>query len=249
VHNYVCILYAQKNYEGGWGEMLKKITILTISLLTLVCSVFAAELTLQWTMNTEPDVEEYKVFKRIGSTPNYDYDNPYATKRHIDCGVVEVGKCEVTMGVSDLNALHFVVRAYDDVHRASGNSNEVSYDPDTDTSFLTAVWQDATIYAHPVYFGTTDKDVTVDWSPHVDGIAYEYVLYDVFKKVNTSVTGEIAGTSVTFRLPKTGSYEMKVRARRSDLTWEPWVTIEGRYVGWPGGAGPIIFGIGGFKPL
>lgn len=224
--------------------MIKKLTILIIILLVSICySASAGELTLQWTMNTEPDVKEYKVFKRIGSTTNYDYDVPYGTKQHIDCGVFEAGKCEITLGVSNVNVLHFVVRAYDDLNRSSANSNEVVFDPAVGPNFLTFTWLDATIYAYPVYFGTTDKSITVNWSASPGAVAYEYVLYDIFKKVNTNIHGETANTTVTFQLPKTGSYELKVRAKLADQTYEAWITIQGRYVGWPGGGGGIIIGI------
>jgi len=222
--------------------MYKKLIILILVLLLSVGSVFAAEVTLQWTMNQEPDVKEYKAFGRLESEPDYDYEAPLATKQHADCGQVEPDKCEQVVVVSGQDIVHFVVRVYDDIGRPSANSNEVIFNPTIGPDFLSFTWLDATIYNYPVYFGTTDKPITVNWSAYPDAIGYEYVLYDIFKETNTSVVGYVNVTNVTFQLPATGSYELKIRAQKSDQTYDAWVTLQGRYVGWPGGAGGIVIG-------
>jgi len=221
--------------------MFKKITILILALLLgLSFTVSAVEITLQWTMNPEPAVTEYKAFGRVESEPDYDYEDPIVTKQHADCGQVTENKCETTFVVDGQENTYFVVRAYDDVGRPSANSNEVIYNPTIGPDFLSFTWLDAKIYNYPVYFGTTDKSITVNWSAYPDAVGYDYVLYDIFKEVNSSVAGYVTVTNVSFQLPQTGSYELKIRAKKADDTYDSWVTLQGRYVGWPGGAGGII---------
>jgi len=222
--------------------MYKKLTVLILTLLFSVGSVLAGEITLQWTRNTEPNVKEYKAFQRTEAEPDYDYNNPAATKQDVDCEQVEPGKCETGVIVDDQDILYFVVRVYDDVGRPSGDSNEVVFNPALGPDFLSFTWLDAKIYNYPVYFGTTDKPITVNWSAYPDAIGYDYKLYDVFKEVDASVSGYVTVTTATFQLPATGSYEMIIRPMNADQTHGAWITLQGRYVGWPGGAGGIVIG-------
>jgi len=77
----------------------------------------AAQVTLEWDKNSEPDLAGYRVFcRQVGQ--NYDYSNPAWEGTETSCTIYDL----------DDNIMHYLVaRAYDFSGNESGNSNEVVY--------------------------------------------------------------------------------------------------------------------------
>jgi len=76
----------------------------------------ATQVTLEWSPNSEPDLEGYKVFVREEGQ-SYDYVSP--SSEGIDTTAT-------IYNLDETKTYYFVVRAYDIEGLESGNSNEVS---------------------------------------------------------------------------------------------------------------------------
>ncbi len=77
----------------------------------------AAQVTLAWDENSEPDLAGYRVFcRQVGQ--DYDFNNPAWEGTQTTCEIYDL---------DDNPMYYFVVRAYDFSGNESGNSNEVVY--------------------------------------------------------------------------------------------------------------------------
>ena len=112
--------------------------VLLFFLLLFAQSASAAEVTLAWDSNTEPDLAGYYVYYKTGSS-GAPYDGTGANEGNspIEVAVADLSdpdNPEYTLtGLSDSETYFFVVTAYDTDGDESGYSNEVSQPP----SFLT----------------------------------------------------------------------------------------------------------------
>ncbi|MFW6148000.1 MAG: fibronectin type III domain-containing protein [Thermodesulfobacteriota bacterium] len=104
-------------------------------ILPLTCSLlpgpaYAADVTLAWDANTEPDLAGYKVYyKRSSSGPPYDGTEAREGESPIDVGEVT----QVTLHDLTENVVYFIaLTAYDTEGRESGYSQEVSTGDDDD---------------------------------------------------------------------------------------------------------------------
>ena len=145
-----------------------------------------------------------------------------------------------SLPLAEKTTYFFIVRVYNSSGE-SDDSNEVIFNaPEfvvVGASLTT--FEDSEKYEHPVYFGTTDKDITISWDS-LSGATYEYRLWDINRETY-ALTGTSEEASATFKLPKTGCYEFEVRAKR-DSDYTEWVKIDSRIVGWIAGVGPIVIG-------
>ena len=94
---------------------------------TFPCISSAAQVTLEWDENTEPDLAGYRVFcRQVGQ--NYDYNNPAWEGNDTACTIYDL---------DDNITYYLVARAFDFSGKESGNSNEVVYSelpPEIDTN-------------------------------------------------------------------------------------------------------------------
>jgi hypothetical protein len=74
---------------------------------------------LAWAANGEDDLAGYRIFHRQDGA-NYDYDNPSWEGTNTTCTVYNLG---------DDITYHFVARAFDEAGNESGDSDEVTYQP------------------------------------------------------------------------------------------------------------------------
>ncbi len=92
---------------------------------------YAADVTLGWDANTEPDLAGYKLYYKAGSccAP---YDGMHPTDPALDSPIDVGNVTQYTItGLSDTETYFFVVAAYDSDDNESGYSNEVTYIPST----------------------------------------------------------------------------------------------------------------------
>lgn len=94
---------------------LKFILSFIFLLFNLATTVYAIDITLQWTSNNEPNLAGYRVFYREESQ-TYDYENPYWESIDPVCTIYDLDETET---------YYFVVRAFDTNGSESANSNEV----------------------------------------------------------------------------------------------------------------------------
>lgn len=101
----------------------KGLLIISILFLCFQASGYAADVTLGWDANTEPDLDGYMVYYKTGSS-GPPYTGTGATEGNSPIDVRNV--MEFTLhGLSDSEVSFFVVTAYDDKGRESVYSNEV----------------------------------------------------------------------------------------------------------------------------
>ena len=94
---------------------LKFILSFIFLLFNFATTVYAIEITLQWTPNNEPNLAGYRVFYRVESQP-YDYEYPYWESIDPVCTIYDL---------DETKTYYFVVRAFDTNGSESDNSNEV----------------------------------------------------------------------------------------------------------------------------
>ena len=106
--------------------------------------IYAADVTLAWTGNTEPDLAGYYIYYKSGSsgapyngTGVDEGDSPIK----IPLGVfADPANPEYTLhGLSDTKTSYLVLTAYDSEDNESGFSNEVSYQPPIATPTLSSL--------------------------------------------------------------------------------------------------------------
>jgi hypothetical protein len=83
-----------------------------------VATASAVSVTLEWDNDPHPELRGYKIFCRLSSDANYDYDKPVWAGTD--------GRCDIT-GLASKTDYCFVVRAFDADGNESGDSNEVFY--------------------------------------------------------------------------------------------------------------------------
>jgi hypothetical protein len=79
----------------------------------------AAEVTLAWEPNNEPDLSGYRIFVREEGQ-DYDYQSPAWEGTATTCSIT---------GLNDFTVYCFVARAFDTSNNESGDSHEVCYSP------------------------------------------------------------------------------------------------------------------------
>jgi len=94
---------------------LKFILSFIFLLFNFVTTVYAIDITLQWTPNNEQNLAGYRAFYREESQP-YDYENPYWESIDPICTIYDL---------DETKTYYFVVRAFDTNGSESDNSNEV----------------------------------------------------------------------------------------------------------------------------
>lgn len=98
---------------------LRRCTCLVAFLICLpVATASAVSVTLEWDSNPHPELRGYKVFCRLASDSDYDYNKPVWAGTD--------GRCNIT-GLASETDYCFVVRAFDSDGNESGDSNEVFY--------------------------------------------------------------------------------------------------------------------------
>ncbi len=83
-----------------------------------VATASAVSVTLEWDSNPHPELRGYKIFCRLASDSDYDYNKPVWAGTD--------GRCDIT-GLASETDYCFVVRAFDADGNESGDSNEVFY--------------------------------------------------------------------------------------------------------------------------
>ncbi len=117
--------------------------IFIISALTLFSppSIYAADVTLAWSANTEPDLDGYYIYYKTGSS-GAPYNGTGAAEGNSPIQVplanlIDPANPEYTIhDLSDTETTYLVLTAYDTESNASGYSNEVSYQPSIDVPAL-----------------------------------------------------------------------------------------------------------------
>ena len=102
-----------------WNYLL----IVILLLFCVVTSGYAADVTLQWTPNNEPDLAGYTVYYRQEGQ-SYIYTNPYWETTDPTCTVYDL---------DETKTYYFVVRAFSTEGFQSGDSNEVCLEAGTTT--------------------------------------------------------------------------------------------------------------------
>jgi chitinase len=114
-------------------------TFILITFAIVLCpkpSTYAADVTLAWASNTEPDLDGYYIYFKTGTSgASYngtgldEGDSPIK----VPLGVfADPSNPEYTLhGLTDTETTYFVLTAYDSENNESGFSNEVSYQPIT----------------------------------------------------------------------------------------------------------------------
>jgi hypothetical protein len=98
---------------------LRRCTCLLAFLVCLpVATASAVSVTLEWDSDPHPELRGYKIFCRLASDSDYDYDKPVWAGTD--------GHCDIT-GLASKTDYCFVVRAFDTDGNESGDSNEVFY--------------------------------------------------------------------------------------------------------------------------
>ena len=82
---------------------------------SIVSSLYAMDISLQWAPNDDPNVVGYKVYYREASQ-SYNYSVPYWDCTEPECTIYDL---------DETKTYYFVVRAYDNKDHISTNSNEV----------------------------------------------------------------------------------------------------------------------------
>ena len=95
-------------------------------------AIYAADVTLAWSANTEPDIDGYYIFYKTGSSgAPYNGTDAEEGNSPIKITLAELADSanpEYTIqGLSDTETSFFVLTAYDTEGNESGYSNEVSY--------------------------------------------------------------------------------------------------------------------------
>jgi hypothetical protein len=112
-----------------------------------------------------------------------------------------------------------------------------------------AAWQKTDIVE---YHGYTGEDIEVAWDQVVN-LTYDLALFNKERDIQLPLANDFTGVTLTFQVPKTGHWIVKVRARRGAETSE-WsesidptrATVDGEARGWMlftwiAPAGPIEF--------
>ena len=157
-----------------------------------VTSVYADDVTLQWSPNSEPDLAGYRVFSREDGQ-SYDYANPSWEGVETSCTIY---------GLDETKSYYFVARAFDTERFESSDSNELYFEaaitPNNQPPI--AVIAEDYIEANP---GTT---ITLDGSNSTDaddGIAsYLWTQVDGASVTLFDINSELA----TFTAPETDQY-------------------------------------------
>jgi len=207
---------------------------------------YSAEVTLGWDYDHSVEGNETAKFRIYGKKVSItEYTTPMWDSK--DKTNPQIHQAKVT--IEDGEDYNFIARAYNEgidenenpIILESDNSNEVTFNaPEFIINGLElTTFPDSEKYEKPVYFGTTDKDITISWT-ELSGASYEFRLWDVNKKAYV-LTGVSVNASETFRLPKTGCYEFEVRAKLNN-NFTDWTKLDSRIIGWVAGVGPIVIG-------
>lgn len=202
---------------------------------------FSATVTLAWDP-VDPTPDGYRLFMREESA-SYDYETP------------EWEGDETTYivpSVPDDTDVYFVVRAYVGEDE-SVDSNEVVFnssstgtgDPDPLEKVLHMYFEDSDNWEKKQiteYYGTTANTLTCNWTAVTDAEGYEVRLYHMERDVeNVLASGKTTNTTLTFQLPRTGHYIVKIRPCRDDYTdcaeWSESIDpttsdVDGESAGW-----------------
>lgn len=217
-------------------KILFRLILFTLLSLSLG-SAQAAELTFSWTPNSESNLGGYKIYYGEASrtyTEAVDVGNPAA----ID------GKVSASVTVPDGKTLYFAATAYDVDKLESDYSDEVvvttpeviippDITPILDANSISIDFPDSRQMGN-LYVGTTDKDITVSWPSVAGAVSYSYRFYDLNKKIY-ALSGTVTSTHTTIRLPRTGLYQIEIKADNM----AEWITAPNLISGWVAGAGSL----------
>lgn len=101
-----------------------KALIYALTVVMAATSAMAANVTLTWTPNTEPDLAGYRIYQ---SDVAGQYDKAANRVADISSGPNEQKTADVVIPIEDGRTVYFVATAYDNAGNESGYSNEVSY--------------------------------------------------------------------------------------------------------------------------
>lgn len=219
--------------------MKRCILLFVIMLVSSFSNVQAAQVTVAWNVVT-PTPSKYRVYQRT-ATQQYNYTAPVFEGVGISQAVIT--------GLVDGTAYYFVAKAVMGADE-SCNTDEVMHVATevVNTSRITlrfdGVWYKRSVYE---YYGTTAQKFKCSWTPNgpvAEG--YEVRLYSIDRNSETIIAnGRVLVPQITFNLPKTGHYYVKVRACRSNYTdcseWALSTNLSDAVVGTEPGAW-IIFG-------
>ena len=179
-------------------------------LLFLTTIASAAQVTLTWTPSTS-NPTGYKIFEKAGSG-SYDYSSPIYNG---NASATQVLITDLQVGQTYGFVARTVVGEYESL-----NSNEVLYVATDDTLKKVIQLQFSSTFGNREsveYYGTTDKLLQCFWPAVALAEGYEVVLSNSEKNVD-SIVGKTTSTSITFKLPRTGHYTVRVRACRKNYT-------------------------------
>ena len=184
--------------------MKKRFNLFILMFFLFITNVYAAQVTLQWDAN-EVTPDGYKIFQRT-SGGDYDYSNPAWQGTALTTTI---------SNLDDNTTYYYVARAYKGTDE-SGDSNEVKFVSGGIQRVLQLSFTENTTWSKKTnieYFGTTNNEITISWSSVPEAEGYEIRLFHVERNVeNIVANGKTALTQITFKLPRTGHYIVKVRA-------------------------------------
>jgi len=227
--------------------MFKKAISSCLLLLLICASCYAASLTLSWEYDTSIEENKdikFRIYTKEVGTAEYPETSIWDSKD--DPQPTEVRQATVT--VVDGKEYNFIARAYrvgmdeneQPIEVESENSNEVVFDAPifAMTGVALDSFTNSEIYTGTIYFGSTGEDIKISWSSLSGVDEYTFRLYDINRKYY-SLQGNTTVPNATFKMPKTGTYEFEVRARRGS-EYTAWQKFDGRLSGWIAPVGPIV---------
>lgn len=194
--------------------MLKFKYILFMSLFCLSCfsAAEAAQLSVKWSgLQKVPNTYKIYVSKTSGI---YDFTKP-------NTEVPGTLNTTVITNLDDNIPYYFVVKAFSNFEESIPTKEvsaiPISTNPTQSISLVfSSTWSNRKVFE---YIGTTNKKVTVSWQSVSNVNGYEVRLVNLDRNSEVMLSnGKVSTNSITFSLPKTGHYIVKVRSQRNNYT-------------------------------
>jgi len=241
------INHIANSFAKGGVKMRRLLrAVLSISVLIIfLVPCYAADdidVSLSWDYEDTTEGVKFRIFKKLTTETEYDYSVPIWDSKD---GENPSSVREATVTVPGGQTYNFVARAYlfdeeENKDIESDDSNEVEFEAPVFAinGVVLDSFTNSEIYENPVYYGSTGEDIQISWKAVNGAEEYEFRLYDVNRKYNV-IQGNTSDPKATFKLPRTGTYEFEIRARKSS-SYTSWKKFDARISGWISGVGPIV---------
>ena len=218
---------------------MKKVIYTGIFLLGFYTSCFSATLKLTWdhTVIESETPPKFRIYSKLKSAAEYNYAAAPLWDSKTTSNPTGVREAIVT--VPDGNEYNFIARSYIEGQDENGvaitiesvDSNEVVFNAPVFalTGVVLSSFANSETYIGTVYYGNTGVDIRMSWAALYGVDEYEFKLYDIHKKYNV-ISGKTTNSYSTFKLPKAGTFEFSVRARRG-TEYTEWNKLNARIQG------------------